>query len=131
MSTHTVLCKRLGQEAEGLDKPPFPGAEGQRIFDHISKAAWQEWLKVQTMLINEHRLTPFEAEAKKFLAQEREKYLFGGTITFPKAIGPRANSTSAPLLPRSRHKAWFLLLTRSWEERKRRNHPMHSRELPW
>ena len=86
--TRTVHCARLGQSAEGLDKPPFPGPEGQRIYDHISKPAWQEWLKLQTMLINEHRLTPFEPEARTFLARERDKYLFGGSSQMPEGYRP-------------------------------------------
>lgn len=90
MSEHRVHCKRLGLEADGLDKPPFPGPEGERIFTQISKKAWQDWLKVQTMLINEHRLTPFEAEARQFLARERENYLFGGEDSRPEGYRPTA-----------------------------------------
>ncbi|HYE34004.1 oxidative damage protection protein [Methylocaldum sp.] len=86
--TRRVKCARLGIEAEGLEKPPFPGAEGQRIFDNISVQAWQEWLKLQTMLINEHRLTPFEPEARQFLAKEREKFLFGGGAHMPEGYVP-------------------------------------------
>ncbi len=88
--SQTVFCKRLGREAEALERPPFPGAEGQRIFENISKEAWLEWTGVQTMLINEHRLTPFEADAKKFLAQEREKFLFGGSTELPEGYKPKA-----------------------------------------
>jgi Fe-S cluster biosynthesis and repair protein YggX len=86
--SHIVNCQRTGKEAEGLDKPPFPGPAGERIFQNISREAWQEWLKLQTMLINEHRLTPFEAEAKKFLASEREKFLFGGANVMPEGYRP-------------------------------------------
>lgn len=86
--TRRVKCARLGVEAEGLEKPPFPGVEGQRIFDHISAQAWQDWLKLQTMLINEHRLTPFEPEARQFLAKEREKFLFGGGAQMPEGHVP-------------------------------------------
>ena len=52
-----VQCLRLGTEAEGLDFPPVPGALGQKIFENISKEGWQQWLKHQTMLINENRLS--------------------------------------------------------------------------
>lgn len=92
--TRTVFCPRLGREAEGLEKPPFPGPEGQRIYENVSKAAWQEWLKLQTMLINEHRLTPFEPEAKKFLAAEREKFLFAGVSEMPEGYKPPSDSAS-------------------------------------
>ncbi|MDD5034641.1 MAG: oxidative damage protection protein [Methylococcaceae bacterium] len=89
--SRTVKCTKLGVEAEGLDNPPFPGEQGLRIFDNVSKQAWQEWLKLQTMLINEHRLSPFEANAKKFLAQEREKFLFGPGADAPEGyVAPKA-----------------------------------------
>jgi Fe-S cluster biosynthesis and repair protein YggX len=68
---------KLGREAEGLDRPPYPGEFGQRIFESVSKEAWQQWLKHQTMLINEYRLVAFEPKARQFLAGEMEKYFFG------------------------------------------------------
>ncbi|MEW6038601.1 MAG: oxidative damage protection protein [Pseudomonadota bacterium] len=83
-----ILCAKLGIEAEGLDAPPFPGPKGQRIFEQVSKQAWQDWLKLQTMLINEHRLTPFEANARRFLEQEREKFLFGEGAATPEGYVP-------------------------------------------
>ena len=47
-----VQCVKLGREAEGLDRPPYPGDLGVRIYNGVSKEAWAEWLKHQTMLIN-------------------------------------------------------------------------------
>jgi Fe-S cluster biosynthesis and repair protein YggX len=76
--TRTVHCVKLGAEAEGLDRAPYPGPLGQRLFDSVSKAAWQQWLQHQTRLINEYRLQLSDAQARKFLAQEMEKYFFGG-----------------------------------------------------
>ena len=73
-----VRCAKSGQEAEGLDYVPYPGDLGQRIYDHISKQSWQEWVGHQTMLINEYRLTPIDPKARKFLEEEMEKFLFGG-----------------------------------------------------
>jgi Fe-S cluster biosynthesis and repair protein YggX len=67
----------LKREAEGLDRVPYPGPLGQRIYDNISKEAWQLWLRHQTMLINEYRLSPIEPKARKFLVEEMEKFLFG------------------------------------------------------
>ena len=75
--SRTVQCVLLGTEAEGLDRPTYPGELGQRIFDNVSKLAWQRWLGHQTMLINEYRLTPFEPKARQFLEQEMEKFFFG------------------------------------------------------
>lgn len=86
--THLVHCAKLGKEAEGLERPPFPGPQGERIYKSISREAWQEWLKVQTMLINEHRLASFDPKAKQFLAAEREKFLFGGENVRPEGYVP-------------------------------------------
>jgi len=72
-----VQCVKLGREAEGLDKPPYPGELGQRIFEQVSKEAWKQWLGHQTMLINEYRLVAFEPKARQFLVAEMEKYFFG------------------------------------------------------
>lgn len=73
----TVQCVLLGVESEGLDRPPYPGDLGQRIFDSVSKVAWQRWLAHQTMLINENRLTPIEPKAREFLEREMDKFFFG------------------------------------------------------
>jgi Fe-S cluster biosynthesis and repair protein YggX len=81
--TRTVHCVKLGKEAEGLDRPPYPGALGQRIFENVSKEAWQDWLRQQTILINEHRISPIDPEARKFLEQEMEKFFFGGGASVP------------------------------------------------
>jgi Fe-S cluster biosynthesis and repair protein YggX len=79
----TVYCSYLKREAEGLDRIPYPGELGQRIYDNISKAAWQQWLAHQTMLMNEYRLSPIEPKARKFLADEMEKFLFGAGSAKP------------------------------------------------
>ncbi|EDY87179.1 conserved hypothetical protein [gamma proteobacterium HTCC5015] len=61
-----------------MERPPWPGEVGQRIYNEISKEAWQAWLSHQTMLINEYRLVPVEPKARKFLEEEMEKFLFAG-----------------------------------------------------
>ena len=78
-----IFCSYLQREAEGLDRVPYPGELGQRIFEQISKPAWQEWLKHQTMLMNEYRLSPIEPKARKFLAEEMQKFLFAGGAAPP------------------------------------------------
>ncbi len=84
----TVNCVILKAEAEGLDYAPYPGELGQRIYDNVSKQAWQQWLGHQTMLINEYRLTPIEPEARQFLTAEMEKFFFGGGSAAPKEYVP-------------------------------------------
>ena len=73
----TIKCVKLGREAEGLDMPPYPGELGKRIFDNVSKEAWQGWIRHQTMLINENRLNLADARARKYLAEQLEKHFFG------------------------------------------------------
>ena len=75
--TRTVHCVKLDKEADGLDAPPYPGELGQRIFVGVSKEAWQLWLKHQTILINEHRISPIDPDARKFLETEMERFFFG------------------------------------------------------
>jgi Fe-S cluster biosynthesis and repair protein YggX len=86
--SRTVQCVVLKREAPGLDRPPYPGELGKRIFENVSKEAWAGWLKHQTMLINEYRLTPIEPKARKFLESEMEKYFFGAGSQAPEGFQP-------------------------------------------
>ncbi|CAG0931184.1 MAG: putative Fe(2+)-trafficking protein [Rhodocyclaceae bacterium] len=73
----TVNCVKLGHEAEGLDFPPMPGELGRKIFANVSKEAWQQWLRHQTMLVNENRLNLADPRARKYLAEQMERHFFG------------------------------------------------------
>jgi len=86
--TRTVQCAKLGKEAEGLDRPTFPGDIGKKIFENVSKEAWQMWMTHQTMLINENRLTPIDPEHRKFLEGEMDKFFFGGGSDVPDGFVP-------------------------------------------
>ena len=84
-----VNCVLLGPDSEGLDRPTYPGPLGQRIYENVSKLAWQRWLKHQTMLINEYRLTPIEPKARKFLEDEMQKFFFGEGSAAPPDFKPK------------------------------------------
>ncbi|MDH5300127.1 MAG: oxidative damage protection protein [Gammaproteobacteria bacterium] len=86
--TRMVHCVKLNKEAEGLARPTYPGDLGKRIFDNVSKEAWGTWIKQQTILINEYRLSPIEPKARKFLEEEMEKFFFGGDMTQPEGFVP-------------------------------------------
>ena len=88
-----VQCVKLGREAEGLDFPPYPGELGRRIYEQVSKEAWQMWLRHQTMLINEHRLVLTDPEARRFLEREMERFLFGGGAEPPAGWTPPGAGT--------------------------------------
>ena len=83
-----VHCSKLGREAEGLDRQPYPGDLGRRIFEQVSKQAWGDWLRHQTMLINENRLSPMDPKARKFLEEQMERYFFGGGAEMPSGYVP-------------------------------------------
>jgi len=83
-----VNCVKLGKEAEGLPAPTYPGELGQKIFEQVSKEAWQQWMTQQTMLINENRLSPINPEHRAFLEQEMEKFFFGGGSDTPEGFTP-------------------------------------------
>ncbi|AGF46750.1 hypothetical protein CDSE_0428 [Candidatus Kinetoplastibacterium desouzaii TCC079E] len=76
MSKHIVNCIKLKCETEGLEKPPFPGMLGKRIWDNISKTAWEEWQSIQTRLINENRLNLADVKSRNFLRKKMESFLF-------------------------------------------------------
>ncbi|MDD5374359.1 oxidative damage protection protein [Acidithiobacillus sp.] len=89
-----VQCVKLGREAEGLDRPPYPGALGARIYREVSKEAWQGWLKHQTMLINEYRLSPIDPKSRTFLEKQMEAYFFGEGAQSPEGYVPPAPQDS-------------------------------------
>ena len=84
----TVQCVLLKREAEGLERPPYPGELGRRIYEQVSKEAWAQWLRHQTLLINEYRLTPIEPKARKFLEAVMEKFFFGTGSQAPQGYQP-------------------------------------------
>ena len=75
--TRLVQCIHLKKEAEGMDYAPYPGELGKRIYNSVSKEAWQMWMKHQTMLVNENRLNLADARARQYLARQMENHFFG------------------------------------------------------
>lgn len=86
--SRTVHCQLLDEDLEGLSFQTYPGELGKRIYENISQKAWQQWLAHQTILINEHRLSPMNPEHRKFLEQEMEKFFFGGGSETPQGYVP-------------------------------------------
>lgn len=75
--SHMVHCVKLGKEAPGLKFPPFPNELGKRIYDNVSQEAWDGWLRYQTMIINENRLSLADPRARHYITQQMENYFFG------------------------------------------------------
>ncbi|AHN29002.1 Fe(2+)-trafficking protein [Snodgrassella alvi] len=75
--SHMVHCVKLGKEAPGLKFPPFPNELGKRIYNNVSQEAWDGWLRYQTMIINENRLSLADPRARQYITQQMENYFFG------------------------------------------------------
>lgn len=86
--TRNVFCVKLQREAEGLDLPPYPGELGKKLYENVSKEAWQGWIRHQTMLVNENRLSLADARARKYLATQMEQYFFGTGADRPAGYVP-------------------------------------------
>jgi Fe-S cluster biosynthesis and repair protein YggX len=74
--SRTIFCTFLQRNAEGHDFQLYPGDVGKRIFAEISKEAWREWMKKQTILINKKKLNMINLDDRKLLEQEMIKFLF-------------------------------------------------------
>ncbi|HMR63399.1 MAG TPA: oxidative damage protection protein [Anaerolineae bacterium] len=86
--TRMVQCVKLGRELPGLEKPPFPGELGDRIFEHISQQAWQMWVEHQVLLINHYGLVLADPNHRKFLAEQLEEFFFGEDAQMPEGWTP-------------------------------------------
>ena len=84
----TVQCVYLKREAEGLDFSVYPGELGKRIYENVSKEAFEAWKKHQTMLVNENRLNLADARSRQYLARQMESFFFGGGVEQPAGYVP-------------------------------------------
>ena len=84
----TVQCVLLKKEGDGLDFAPYPGELGKRIYESVSKEGWQQWLRHQTMLVNENRLNLADQRARQYLARQMEQYFFGTGADQPAGYVP-------------------------------------------
>ena len=73
--SRTVHCKKYDKELPALAAPPYPGPKGQEIFEPVSKQAWGEWQAQQTMLINEKQLNMMNADDRKYLQNQMDRFL--------------------------------------------------------
>jgi Fe-S cluster biosynthesis and repair protein YggX len=83
-----VKCVKLGRELPGLDKPPFPGELGKRIYENISKQAYDMWPAQSTLIINHYGLNMADPEARKLLREQMEEFFFGKDATMPEGWVP-------------------------------------------
>jgi len=72
----TVACVRCKQDRDRMAFKPFRNDLGQRLYDEICATCWGEWLKYQQQLINHYALNLQEPQAKQFLYDNLDKFLF-------------------------------------------------------
>ena len=54
---------------------PYPGPKGEELFNSVSKKAWDEWITLQTTLINEKQLDLSKKETRDYLNNQLELFL--------------------------------------------------------
>ena len=84
-----IFCKKYKEELPGLDNPPYPGPKGEEIFKTVSRKAWEEWLKHQTMLINEGQLSLTDKSSRKWLTEQMDLFLSNKDYEKPKGFTPQ------------------------------------------
>ncbi len=86
-----VQCVKLGREMPGLEKPPFPGALGQRIYEQVSAEGYELWQPHMTIMINHYGLNPADPETRQILRREMEEFFFGENARMPEGwVAPGA-----------------------------------------
>ena len=88
MSGRTVFCVKFQKEMPGLDKLPWPGELGQRVFDNVSVEAWKLWEERMTMILNEYRIMPWQKEGQEVIKQQLEQFFFGEGAALPPGYVP-------------------------------------------
>lgn len=78
-----VKCVKLGRELPGLDRAPWKGDLGKRIYENVSKEAWAMWVNHSKMLLNEYRLNPLDPNAQKIMEEQMELFFFGEGAKVP------------------------------------------------
>ncbi len=71
-----VHCAKYDSELPALDRPPFPGPLGQRIFNEISRLAYEQWQAQATLIINHYGLNMADPRAQEYLFEQMEAFLF-------------------------------------------------------
>jgi Fe-S cluster biosynthesis and repair protein YggX len=88
MAEHKVLCAKLHQELPGLDEAPFDTDLGRKVYDNVSRQAWQMWTEHCKMLLNEYRLNPARKEDQEAIVKQMEQFFFGEGSSLPKEYVP-------------------------------------------
>lgn len=72
-----VQCAKFNQELPALDRPPFPGPLGQRLYNEVSRFAYSQWQEQARLIINHYGLNMADPQAQDYLFEQMEAFLFG------------------------------------------------------
>ncbi len=89
----TVKCAKFGKEMPGLDRIPWKGELGKRVYENISQEAWKLWIEHSKMIMNEYRLNPLDPNSQKIMEEQMEQFFFGEGARLPEGyVPPRAKA---------------------------------------
>jgi Fe-S cluster biosynthesis and repair protein YggX len=86
--TRMVKCVKFGKELPGLDRVPWKGEIGKRIYENVSKEAWKLWIEHSKMIMNEYRLNPLDPNSQKIMEEQLEQFFFGAGAQLPEGYVP-------------------------------------------
>jgi Fe-S cluster biosynthesis and repair protein YggX len=87
-SARTVKCVKFGREMPGLERIPWKGELGKRVYENVSQEAWKMWIEHSKMLMNEYRLNPLDPHAQKIMEEQMEQFFFGEGARLPEGYVP-------------------------------------------
>jgi Fe-S cluster biosynthesis and repair protein YggX len=89
--TRMVQCVKFGRQMPGLDRVPWKGELGKRVFENVSKDAWKLWIEHSKMVMNEYRLNPLDPSSQKIMEEQMEQFFFGEGSKLPEGyVAPKA-----------------------------------------
>src|SRR5215469_15870095 len=96
--TRMVKCVKFGKELPGLDRIPWQGELGKRVYENVSKDAWKLWIEYSKMVMNEYRLNPLDPNSQKIMGEQMEQFSLGKARNYRKDTfrqRPKANQPVA------------------------------------
>lgn len=84
-----VKCVKLGRELPGLDRIPWKGEIGKRIYENVSKDGWKLWIEHSKMVMNEFRLNPLDSKSQQIMEEQMESFFFGEGAKLPEGYVPQ------------------------------------------
>ncbi len=96
-----VHCVKFGKEMPGLDRPPWKGELGKRIYENVSKDAWMIWIEHSKMIMNEYRLNPLDPQVAENHGRTTRAVLFRRRSQAARRLrrAPRQRLTPHPRRP--------------------------------